>query len=98
MKTYTICEYIKITDDDTLYKIFELVIEEINKRKGKNNMKMTEEQIAKQYGDEALFFTLCDIQDKCKQACDPTNDNWTRERENFAKEILEEINLIIVEE
>lgn len=34
-RTYTICEYIKITDDDTLYKIFELVVEEMNRRKEK---------------------------------------------------------------
>ena len=34
-RTYTISEYIKKTDDETLYKIFELVVEEMNKRKEK---------------------------------------------------------------
>ena len=28
------------------------------------------------------------IAEKCKNECDPTDGEWTRNRENFAKEIL----------
>ena len=38
--------------------------------------------------EEGTDCLLKQIVEKCKEECTPTNDEWTRERENIANEIL----------
>ena len=70
------------------------ILEKVNKANQekikKLNEKLEEEFIAKQYGDEALFFTLMNIKEIC-------NNNDEFKADNLAKKILEEIKVVIDE-
>ena len=84
------------------------ILEKVNKANQekikKLNEKLEEEFIAKQYGDEALFFTLINIKEICNNNDELQGDfnlvdcdKYKLGKHNLAKKILEEIKVVIDE-
>lgn len=84
------------------------ILEKVNKANQekikKLNEKLEEEFIAKQYGDEALFFTLMNIKEICNNNDELKGDfnlvdcdKYKLGKHNLAKKILEEIKVVIDE-
>ena len=84
------------------------ILEKVNKANQekikKLNEQLEEEFIAKQYGDEALFFTLMNIKEICNNNDELQGDfnlvdcdKYKLGKHNLAKKILEEIKVVIDE-
>lgn len=84
------------------------ILEKVNKANQEKIKKLNEqlenEFIAKQYGDEALFFTLINIKEICENNDELKGDfnlvdcdKYKLGKHNLAKKILEEIKVVIDE-
>lgn len=75
------------------YEILEKVNQKNQEKIKKLNETLEEEFIAKQYGDEALFFTLMDIKEIVSSTIDC--GEWVGQGDNKMEQILNKINEVI---
>ena len=101
-------EYTELHNQLDQLKAENEILEKVNKANQekikKLNEKLEEEFIAKQYGDEALFFTLMNIKEICNNNDELKGDfnlvdcdKYKLGKHNLAKKILEEIKVVIDE-